>query len=155
MSVLVISDTSCLIALDKIDQLDLLRKLFQRIITTRKVEEEFGKELPKWIQIVGVKDIAKVHELEAILDEGEASTIALALEMENSLLIIDEKKGRKVAQRLNINIIGTLRVIQMAKEQRLIQSIEPVIDDLQKAGFRFSQRVVKLLLVDEEGRKSH
>lgn len=149
MSLLIISDTSCLIALDKINQLDILKALFQEIVTTKEVQEEFGKELPEWIQIVEVQNTAKIQELEAVLDKGEASTIALALEKEKSLLIIDEKKGRKVAQSLKIEIIGTLRVIQMAKQQRIITSAQPVIEALQKAGFRFSPKIVKMLLKND------
>lgn len=149
MSIVVISDTSCLIALDRISQLDLLQKLFQQIVTTRKVKEEFGKELPEWIKIIEVQNKAKIQELEAVLDEGEASAIVLALETEKSQLIIDEKKGRKVAQNLKIEIIGTLKVIQMAQQKKIIQSTQPLIEDLQKAGFRFSQKIVNILLKDE------
>lgn len=149
MNIIVISDTSCLIALDRISQLDLLQELFQQIITTQIVQEEFGKELPEWIQIVEVQNQDKIQELEAVLDKGEASAIALALETEKSQLIIDEKKGRKVAQNLKIDIIGTLKVIQMAKQKGIIQSARPVIEDLQKAGFRFSQKIVNILLNDE------
>lgn len=94
MRALIISDTSCLIALDRINRLDLLRILFQQILTTQEVRNEFGEELPKWVQIVEVQNQDKIQELEAVLDKGEASTIALALETDNSLLIIDEKKGR-------------------------------------------------------------
>ena len=149
MNIIVISDTSCLIALDRISRLDLLQELFQQIITTQVVQEEFGKELPEWIQIAEVQNQDKIQELEAVLDKGEASAIALALENEKSQLIIDEKKGRKVAQNLKIDIIGTLKVIQMAKQKGIIQSARPVIEDLQKAGFRFSQKIVNVLLNDE------
>lgn len=149
MSILIISDTSCLIALDRIDKLNLLKELFQQIVTTREVKEEFGKALPEWIQIVGVQNTAKLQELEIVLDKGEASTIALALETEKSILIIDEKKGRKVARSLKIEIIGTLKVIQMAKQKGIIKSAQPMIEALQKAGFRFSQKIIKILLNDE------
>lgn len=149
MSIVVISDTSCLIALDRISQLDLLQQLFQQIVTTREVKEEFGKELPEWIRVIEVQNQGKIQELEAVLDKGEASAIALALETEKSQLIIDEKKGRKVAQGLKIEIIGTLKVILMAKQKGIIQSARPVIEDLQKAGFRFSQKIESKLLKDE------
>lgn len=149
MSILIISDTSCLIALDRIDKLNLLKELFQQIVTTREVKEEFGKALPEWIQIVEVQNTAKLQELEIVLDKGEASTIALALETEKSILIIDEKKGRKVARSLKIEIIGTLKVIQMAKQKGIIKSAQPMIEALQKAGFRFSQKIIKILLNDE------
>lgn len=54
MSSLIITDTSCPIALDRIKELNLLKELFQQIVITRGVKEEFGKELPEWIQIVKV-----------------------------------------------------------------------------------------------------
>jgi len=146
MNIVVISDTSCLIALEKIKQLDLLRKLFQQVVTTQTVQEEFGKELPEWIRIDEIQNTDKILELESVLDKGEASAIALAIETENSQLIIDEKKGRKVAQSLNIEIMGTLRLIQMAKQQGIIESARPLIEDLQQAGFRFSPKIAKILL---------
>ncbi|GAB2768961.1 hypothetical protein GCM10027275_09520 [Rhabdobacter roseus] len=149
MGIVIISDTSCLISLDKIGQLDLLQKLFQHILTTRAVQVEFGKELPNWIRIQEVQNTSKVQELETILDQGEASAIALALETESSLLIIDEKKGRKVAQNLNISIIGTLRVVQMAKQKAIIDSTRPLIEALREAGFRLSPKILDILLKDE------
>ena len=149
MNIVVISDASCLIALEKIKQLDLLRKLFQQVVTTQTVQEEFGKELPEWIRIDEIQNTDKILELESVLDKGEASAIALAIETENSQLIIDEKKGRKVAQSLNIEIMGTLRLIQMAKQQGIIESGRPLIEDLQQAGFRFSLKIANILLNDE------
>lgn len=144
--ILIISDTSCLIALDRINQLDILKGLFKKIITTDEVKEEFGKKLPKWIQIVKVQNKAKMQELEDILDKGEASAIALALETEmRSILIIDERKGRNVARNLKIEILGTLKVIQLAKERGIIKSIHPVIESLQQAGFRFSKKIIEVL----------
>lgn len=149
MSFVVISDTSCLIALDRINQLDLLQKLFQQVVTTQAVQEEFGKELPKWIRIDEIQNSDKTLELEAVLDKGEASAIALALETKESRLIIDEKKGRKVAQNLNIEIFGTLRIIQMAKQKGIIESARPVIVELRQAGFHLPPKIVKILLNDE------
>jgi len=83
------------------------------------------------------------------LDEGEASAIALALETEKCILIIDEKKGRKISKDLGIEIIGTLKVIQMARQKGIIESIRPLVEDLQKAGFRFSKSILEKLLKDE------
>lgn len=103
-----------------------------------------------WIDEIQNTD--KILELEYVLDKGEASAIALALETENSQLIIDEKKGRKVAQSLNIEIMGTLRLIQMAKQKGIIESTRAVIEDLQRAGFRFSPKIVKILLNNELNR---
>ena len=143
---IIISDTSCLIAFDRINKLEILRKTFPEIITTKEVEQEFGKPLPQWISIQPVADKKKILELEAIVDRGEASAIALALETMNCILIIDEKKGRKVAAELHIQIIGTLKVLLIAKQKGAINSAKEIIAELEKVNFRFSNVVVMEIL---------
>jgi predicted nucleic acid-binding protein len=88
-----------------------------KIIITEEVKDEFGDELPIWIKTQTAKDIARKKDLEAILDKGEASSIALSLEIENSLLIIDESKGRKIANSLNLQIIGTIGAPVLANKK--------------------------------------
>jgi predicted nucleic acid-binding protein len=87
MNKVIISDTSCLIALSKIQRLDILHNLFPRIITTTEIASEFGEPLPFWIEVVKVSDFPKKNEWEQIVDKGEASAIALAWQTPNSLLI--------------------------------------------------------------------
>jgi predicted nucleic acid-binding protein len=135
MDKLIISDTSCLIALTKIDKLELLKNLYQEIIITQDVYVEFGGSLPEWILISEVKNKQRQQELENRLDKGEASSIALALEIENSTLIIDEIKGRKIAQSLNIDIIGTIGVILLAEKRGLIKDGLGIILRLVNKGF--------------------
>ncbi len=65
---------------------------------------EFGGLLPEWILIKEAANKQKQSELEEQLDRDEASSIALALELENATLIIDETKGRKIAQSYDINM---------------------------------------------------
>jgi predicted nucleic acid-binding protein len=110
---IIISYTSCLIALDRINQLIILHQLFSVVLTTREVETEFGSLLSEWIIVQPIKNLKKKKELKEIADEGEAS--AIALETDNCILIIDEKKGRKLAQKLKIEIIGTLQILLTAK----------------------------------------
>jgi predicted nucleic acid-binding protein len=100
MQATIISDTSCLILLDTIDELNLLEALFGQVLTTQTVADEFGKTLPEWIRIKNPKDPVNQFVLETSLDKGEASAIALALEQTDCLLIIDELKGRRLAKRL-------------------------------------------------------
>jgi len=123
MDKVIISDASCLIALSKVDELDLLKALFNEVIITREVKEEFGGVLPDWIVTREVKNIKKLQELEKILDKGEASSIALALETDRSMLIIDELKGRKIDQSLHIEIIGTIGVILLAEQKGLTKDV--------------------------------
>lgn len=70
-------DTSCLILLNKIDQLNLLQKLFGEITITQTVAGEFNKSLPEWIKVVKV-DSQRTKGLASFLDLGEATSIALA-----------------------------------------------------------------------------
>jgi len=111
MQATIISDTSCLILLDKIGELSLLQKLFGQVITTQMVADEFRKHAPDWISIQNPSDINNQWILEAVLDKGEASALALALQHKDSLLIIDELRGRKLAKQLGLNITGTLGVL--------------------------------------------
>ncbi|MBN1183663.1 MAG: DUF3368 domain-containing protein [Bacteroidales bacterium] len=142
MNKIIISDTSCLIALSKINQLEILRSLYSQIIITKEVFTEYGFPLPDWIMIFKVKNNQKQAELEERLDKGEASSIALALEIENSTLIIDEIKGRKIAQSLNIDIIGTIGVILLAEKKGLIKDVLEVLFRLVNKGFRLSDKLI-------------
>lgn len=90
MSRVVVSDTSCFIAFDRINQIEILHEVFGTVLTTPDVQQEFGKILPPWVTIREATNRVRLLELEAILDKGEASAIALALEIPNSIVIIDE-----------------------------------------------------------------
>ena len=146
MNKAVISDTSCLIALAKIDKLNLLRELYQEILITKEVNQEFGGSLPDWILIKEVSNKQKQIELEKQLDLGEASSIALALELENSTLIIDETKGRKIAQSYDIDIIGTIGIILLAEKKGLIPDVIAVMLRLVNQGFRLSDKLIDRII---------
>jgi len=146
MDKIIISDTSCLIALQNIGLLNILRDLYQEIIITQEVKNEFGLKLPDWFVVVEVKNKDKQYEIEEKLDKGEASSIALALETSNSMLIIDEIKGRKIAQSLNIQIIGTLGILILAEKQGIITNILSLILKLVNKGFRLSDNLIDKLI---------
>jgi predicted nucleic acid-binding protein len=80
------------------------------------------------------------------IDKGEASAITLAIEFDSSLLIIDDRKARKLAERLGLNYTGTLGVILRAKEKGLIPTIRPVLEKIQLTNFRFSTMVFNEIL---------
>ena len=137
----VIADTSCIILLDEIDELILLQKLFGAITTTFEIAREFGKELPDWVLVKTVTDIRYQALLEFEIDKGEASAITLAVESNPSLLIIDDLKARKLADKLNLLYTGTLGVIIKAKEQGLITKIKPILEKIQLTNFRLSAKI--------------
>ena len=152
MNRIIISDTSCLIALSKIEKLDLLKDLYQEIFITNDVYQEFGGSLPDWIIITEVKDKQKQEDLEERLDKGEASSIALALEVKNATLIIDEIKGRKIAQSFNIDIIGTIGIILLADKKGLISDVTSLILRLVNKGFRLSDKLINKI-IEKYGQK--
>ena len=93
-----------------------------------------------------VKDEKKLLLLQLELDLGEASAIVLAMENENSLLIIDEKKGREVARAIGIQITGILGIILKAKSKGLVDKVAPVLEKLKAAGFRMSTKLERQVL---------
>ena len=152
MDKIIISDTSCLIALSKIEKLDLLKDLYQEIIITNDVYQEFGGSLPDWIIITEVKNKQKQKDIEERLDKGEASSIALALEIDNATLIIDEIKRRKIAQSFNIEIIGTIGIILLADKKGLISDVTSTILRLVNKGFRLSDELINII-IEKYGQK--
>jgi predicted nucleic acid-binding protein len=152
MNKIIISDTSCLIALSNIGLLSVLKDLYHEVLITAEVEEEFGNQLPNWIIVLNVKDKQKQIEIERKLDKGEASSIALALEIPNSVLIIDEVKGRNIAKSLNIEIIGTIGILLLAGNKGLLKDVISVILKLVNNGFRLSNKIVDRL-IEKYGRK--
>jgi predicted nucleic acid-binding protein len=88
-----------------------------------------------------------VHKgLSGYLDAGEATSIALASEYEDSLLIIDEIKGRKAAKEMGISVTGSLGVFITAKNKGYLQAVKPVIDKIQKTNFRISKELIDRVL---------
>lgn len=146
---IIVSDTSCLILLDKLGRIGLLKSLFGRITITKIVADEFGNVLPEFVEIENPKNKNYQKILESFLDPGEASAIALALEKEECLLIIDEFKGRREAKQLGLNYTGTLGILIVAKEKGLINSVTEIIKEIGKTDFRINEK-----LINEVKRKS-
>jgi len=146
MPSIVISDTSTLILFHKIDKFDLLRKVYHTLITTPEVAKEFGENLPEWIEIESVSDKKYQEFLETQLDRVEATAIALAKEMSDPLLLLDDLKARKLARRLNLKITGTLGVINKAKQLGIIDKVKPIIDKLLGTDFRISEKIINEIL---------
>lgn len=144
-SEIVISDTSCLILLSKIDELDLLR-ISDQVFITSTILKEFGKPLPNWIKILDPQDRHYQKILELDLDHGESSAIALSLEMDNAILIIDDLKGRKVAEQLNLRFSGTFGLILKAKKLGMIAQVGPILEKIKNTNFRFSEGLFNLVL---------
>jgi predicted nucleic acid-binding protein len=138
----VISDTSCLISLTNIKKLDVLKQLYAKIFVTPEVAMEYKEQLPDWIKIKEVQDKQKIVKLISDnLDLGESSAIVLAMEMENSIVILDDKNAREYAVKNGLTITGTLGILSAAYDLGYIQSYEKACEDLRSVNFRFSKQL--------------
>ena len=145
-SEIIISDTSCLILLGRIDELDVLHRLCEKVYITPTIQEEYGEELPDWIEIKAPENTQYQHLLEMDLDAGEASAIALSLEINRSILIIDDLKGRKIAERLHLTYSGTLGLLLQAKRTGILPALRPVVAKIRETNFRFSETLLDYIL---------
>lgn len=143
----IVSDTSCLIIFEKIGELDLLNKVFGQILITQDVADEYGLAFPKWISIQNPINQKYQQLLEAKVDKGEASAIALAFELQNCLLIIDDLKGRNLADELGIDYTGTFGVLIEAKLSGIIKSVKPILNKIKQTDFHLSKELEERVLI--------
>ncbi len=126
---IIISDTSPITNLSAIGKIELLNNLYDSILIPQSVYDEMtnvGYEVPgtkevktlAWIRTQTVSNSALVEQLKTEIDPGEAEAIALAVELKADLLIIDDSQGRLIASKFNLNFIGILGIILMAKQKR-------------------------------------
>ena len=160
---IIVSDTSPINNLAAINHLHLLQQLYGTVLIPEAVYRELtDPNFPVagaievqtfiWIQTRPVQDRILVEALSNELDIGEAEALALALEMKADQVLIDERRGRMVAARLNLGYTGILGILVEAKSQRLISTVKPLLDALiNQAGFWVAEPLYKrvLQLVDE------
>lgn len=138
MPSIVISDASCLIVLEKIDALYLLQRLYGKVLITPEILSEFDCPIPEWIEVRSAQYKSHISLLEMHIDRGEASALALALEIGDCVVIIDDLKARKVADTLNVKITGTIGLIIASKRKGIIPSIKPILSSIKATNFRLS-----------------
>jgi predicted nucleic acid-binding protein len=132
-----VTNSTCLIALERIGQLSLLPEAFAHVVAPPAVHEEFGSS-PNWLRLLAPVDAALVAALNTQLGLGEAEAIAVATESPGSVLLLDDKKARRVARQMGLAIIGTIGLLVHAKKRGIVPAIQPILDDLQRTGFRVS-----------------
>jgi len=157
---IIISDTSPISNLLRIRQLALLQNLYGRVMVPPLVYAEiraletFGIDISglsdaDWMIVQPVRDQAFVASLQTELDPGEAEAIALSIELQANRLLIDERLGRQVAQRLGLKVTGLLGVLVAAKQDNLITELKPMLDELiTKAKFRVHPDLYRQILQD-------
>ena len=137
-----VTNSTCLIGLERIERLDILPQVFNTVFAPPAVAKEVRTSLD-WLKVQAVANPSVVIALRTQMDEGEAEAIALALELENVLLILDDKKARRVAQQMRMKVIGTVGMLLRAKRQGVIAEVKPLLLKLTEADFRISQGIIQ------------
>ena len=132
----IVADSTCLIGLERIGQLDLLSELFEPFVIPPEVAREFGISFP-WLKVEAPANDALVTSLKLLIDPGEAETIALGYE-KSWRVLLDDRRARAVAQRMGLKIIGTVGTLVLARRRSVIPAIKPLLDALEANNFYLS-----------------
>ena len=146
----VICNTSPLQYLHQLGRLDILPALVKTVTVPPAVTAELaegqrlGVNVPElrgldWVTIRPPASLPALP-LASDLGPGESQAIALALETEDSLIVLDDGLGRRVAEALGLRLTGTLGLLIDAKQAGLVRAIRPLLDELQALRFRLSSR---------------
>lgn len=151
MSEAVITDSACLIGLERIQQLEILPKVFLPIFIPPAVAAEVNLK-KNWLRVQSPENQSLVIALKTQLDPGESEAIALAVERPEIIIILDDLRARETALQLNLKVIGTVGLLLRAKRQGVISEIKPLLEGLNQANFRISKALVEkaLQLAGEE-----
>ena len=155
MTRVVIADTGPLIALARVEELDLLRRLYRRVVVPPAVHTELAIDSNRpgakvlagvfaagWADLAAVTDASVRWELDQLLGPGEAEAIALAEQEDTRFLLIDDARGRRTARSRGIPVVGVAGVLLAAKSRRELSAVGPVLDRLSSVGYRLSPRLV-------------
>ena len=157
----VISNSTPIIHLAKIGQLDLLKNFFGTITVPQMVWKECtspGASRPEiesilsadWIKVVKINDRI-VTLLRHDIDHGEAEAIALALERKASLILLDDSDAREKARLYHLPITGTVGLLLRAYREGLLISFTETLDALESSGFRLNAKLKEKLMKEVEG----
>ena len=150
---MIVADTSPLNYLILIGAIDILPKLFQEIVIPDAVKQEllsvgalpkvrkWAENFPDWIEI---RSVGPVEE-DINLGKGEVEAISLAIEFSAEWVLLDDKAARAAAEERELPIIGTLGLIKIAHDEKLLDFISTV-KELQSTNFRISQTIMSELL---------
>jgi predicted nucleic acid-binding protein len=156
---LVVADTSPIRYLVQIGHIDLLPRLFEKVLIPGVVADELRhpsapkavqswmREPPGWLEILPAPELDDAAF--QVLDPGERAAIALGLSHKADLILIDERKGAAVALRQGFETTGTLGILDLAARRGLVD-IGAAIDRLKQTNFRYRQSIIDALLRQRE-----
>ncbi len=151
----VITNTTPILSLLKIDKLNILKEIYGEIIVPNAVYQEIEKGKYKsyyqdlksidWIKIKHIKNTDSLSFF-VDLDKGEAEVLILAKEQKADLVILDEIMGRRYAKRLGLKLTGTLGILLKAKEKGIINSLRELLTELTEKGTWLNPKLIKKVI---------
>lgn len=151
-----VADTSPLVVLGKVERLDLLHALHGEVILPAAVAEELlarpdaiGPDLRELVTSAAVRPVQNVQLVRTLgldLGKGESEAIALTVEIDDAILIMDDADGRRVARGLGLQVAGVLGVLVEAKDRGLVTRVKPILDALDDAGFWLGESLPRAIL---------
>lgn len=143
-----VSNSSPLIVFQAVSALELLTGCFTGIVVPQEVKDEVRRFPNDFVSARRIMNLEVLSRLSTEVDLGEAAAIALTLETPGSTVILDDRKGRDLARRNGLNVVGSLGIIIRAKHRGVIPLARPVINELRSAGLFISDSLVRQALLD-------
>ena len=153
----VIVNSTPIILLSNINQLELLKQLYETITIPQAVYDEVTakpdsacqnlKNHFDWIKVEKIRNPIQKKMYEAKLHDGEVEVMILAQEEPKAdLVILDDNSAKKTAKFLELSVTGTLGVLVKAKQLNYIEKVKPLMDALIANGFFVAQNVYSMVL---------
>jgi len=154
MNKIVIANATPIVSLCAIGREDILQSLFHQITIAEAVARELrtqdkpGSTFPdlSWVDIASVKNLSLVRSLQKDIDPGEAETIALAIQMNADVVLIDEMAGYQIAKNLDLPVFRTLSLLKTAKQKRIISEVRPLAESMIRTGRWYSRLLIEQFL---------
>jgi predicted nucleic acid-binding protein len=144
---IIVADSSPLITLERIGRLELMPALFGAIWLPPAVVREVGPVIAAlgWI-VVRTPEVALLPPPPPFLGEGEREAIALARMLTAEWLLMDERRGRVVAARFGLKLVGLAGLAVRAKDSGLIPRVGALLEDARLAGCFLSDELLATAL---------
>jgi predicted nucleic acid-binding protein len=148
---MIVSDSSTLIILFDLDKIELLQNISNKVYIPQTVYNEINYKyivnLPNYFEIIKITQNDELYQLKMLLDDGESEAILLAKQMKLPL-IIDEKKGRKIAVNMGVDIIGLLGIVYINIQLNKLSKndAKKFLDMVTNNGFRISKKLILNML---------
>ncbi len=148
----IVSNTGPLLGLSRIGQMGLVARLFPQVLIPREVVDELlltpradVEDLRQQLAQFTLPTASGPTDplLQAQLDPGEAAVIAMASQHGPLSVLMDERKGRRVASLIyRLSVIGTGGLLVAAKQRGLIGAVRPLLEGMQAGGYHLGPALV-------------